>query len=277
MLGLGLVIDVNIVNILCERLNQIEVIEYVLNNYNIDVNEISFATIEIMFRSGLMKNVLILLYNHGMLINKFIEVMLENYCYLEYNVDFMKYIYNEFCDNDNINLDNEMISKMLKMYLTLELLEINDVEYLIQRGADPRYNNDEILKIICQIPGEKLNLVKYLVEECGCDVNSNNSAALERAILNNYETITKYLLDKQSIITDSVITNAIHSTSNKKYIDLLIQYGVSMDRMTQIFLKSLGSGKIIFLKKMINRNINLNYHIEICDLNDLNDPNGHKS
>lgn len=219
----------SIIQTICKT-QSIEVIQFILENYDIDIEHIN------------LKNILTnwdkfcVFYDLGIPIETFLNNLLtQNYM----NADFTKcakFIYQEIVRN-NIYLDGEIMSKILSKYLRLNILELVDVEYLVDRGADARYDNDKNLIVICDYAKENLPLIEYFVDICGCDINIDQSSPLYHAIRRKHTNIIYYLLNKQCIITDSVIEATLYG--HLEYVSVLIEYGATIYDFGRICVENL--------------------------------------
>lgn len=126
--------------------------------------------------------------------------------------------------------NSKILSQVLNLAIQHNIIDLNDIIYLVENGADPRYGNDDNLVRICKAnPNEKIiEIIDYLIHTCQCDVNSRNSKALAKAILYDDDRVVKYLLENGAIITDRVIESVIY---NGHHFKLLLQFGADVNVM----------------------------------------------
>lgn len=105
------------------------------------------------------------------------------------------------------------------------------IRMLVDLGADPC--RESIFLEACEHL-DNAEIIRYFIEECGCDINMKNSEALYRSLINCYNryNIFKLLLDMGIKVSDWAIDEAIQR--GNEYINPLIDYGVPPDRIATI-------------------------------------------
>lgn len=124
---------------------------------------------------------------------------------------------------DSLILSNLLYCLMLNVNRELTLVDINQ---FIQFGADPRYNNDSLFIRSCQ----KLSpdIILFFLNDCGCDINAQNSEALIEAA-NNCPSNIKLLLELGINITDDFIEILPPDLLDTDFIDMMAKYGANME------------------------------------------------
>ncbi|ORX42663.1 ankyrin [Piromyces finnis] len=136
------------------------------------------------------------------------------------NVNLVKYLIEAIGLDINIKDRHEKIPFHYACYKGNE----NIVKYLIKNGVDPRIKNDYgrmSLHFVCGAEKENINLVKYLIEDIGLDINIQNKdgcTPLHYACEQGNENIVKYLIEKGA---DTSIKNnngriSLHCTCKAK-------------------------------------------------------------
>lgn len=125
---------------------------------------------------------------------------------------------------DVVNTGNQ--SEINKRFIGQMIYEhtLDEIKFMIENGADPRYNNDEAFLRICT--SRDLNIPLYFINDCNADVNVNNSIALEYAIEFGNINNVKLLLESGINITDEAIrkTGTARNANPVEIIRLLMDY-----------------------------------------------------
>jgi len=95
------------------------------------------------------------------------------------------------------------------------------VEDLIEKGADPKYRGSYALQTAAV--GGHLEVVKYLVEECGCDINNNLPA--QQALYAGHLHVVKYLVSKGASLGKSFQEIPLAAQTDKETIEFLHENG----------------------------------------------------
>ena len=121
-------------------------------------------------------------------------------------------------------LDPILLSKFLTTlahYYPSGLITIDFMQKLIMMGLDIHCDDDLLFLNIINL--NNLSLVKFFVEDLGCDINTHDSMALVTAIRYSRSDIIEYLLDSEIKITDNALTE-IFIIDEPKFYQLLLKY-----------------------------------------------------
>lgn len=155
--------------------------------------------------------------------------LVENFddpIFLSYNVDVLVQYLNE---GELEKAHQYFMNKLMYYGLT-----VDDLKIAIANGLDVHYNNDDIFIASCCLLDHSFAL--YLIQNHGIDINAQNSKALENAVRNIRYKTTEILLENGCNIpaTDKIIEMALCAGSD--YLDLLMKYGISSERMFKVFI-----------------------------------------
>ena len=89
--------------------------------------------------------------------------------------------------------EKQMSSLNLLLVKKAEKGDLNEVKYLVEKGADIHAESEYALRMSARYG--RLNVVKYLVEK-GADINANSDNALEESALSGHLSIVKFLVEK---------------------------------------------------------------------------------
>lgn len=141
------------------------------------------------------------------------------------------------------------LTGLLELYISLcsDLIDLETIQMLVELGANPR--DKAIFLSACQYIRDP-KIVSYFIHDCHCDINMDNSLGLFQAIINDNYDIVMLLLESGITITEECLYKMYaRSLAKTKYIDLLIQYGVSADKIASIIIdNSLPALKILASK-----------------------------
>lgn len=156
----------------------------------------------------------------------------------------------------------DIIEKTPELFISSEILSdilinncyrlsFENIKFMVELGANPIHH--DVLEYACQC--EDSQILLYLINECGCDVNAEDSEYLSSAIQNNYLINIKILLDAGIKISDDDIYYALgHDEST----NLLIQYGVDPERIGKILIDCIiEKYSIPFVKLLMDNKVDL--------------------
>lgn len=147
------------------------------------------------------------------------------------------------------------IEKIISLLTTVESLNIDDLQYLVNTGLDLTHNNDKLFAHVCENCDSEL--VKYMVNECGGNVH--NSEMVLNMIRNGKIDNVIILLDHGIEISDLHIEAAV---MYPKLIKMFIDYGVDVNRVANIFVKDLVCDTTECIELFINNGIDFNSVME---------------
>ena len=171
-------------------------------------------------------------------------------------------------------IDPIFLSKLLYclMFNKDRLPNLNEFQQFVQLGVDPRYDDDVFFIMSCRAPSQELIL--FLVNNYGCDVNARNSVALLHAIKScpdNIKILFKLGIDiNYDTMNDSYIYDHFY---DNEFIDLLISCGADIYKIANIAIKPLECHHIKILRKLINSGVDMNKLIAECDSQSIDPPN----
>ena len=124
-----------------------------------------------------------------------------------------------------------------RMYFSLNhagrpknILTVDLMQKFILMGIDVHHDNDHIFLDACAL--NDLSMVKFFVEDLGCDINAHDSAALIVAIRKSRNDIIEYLLDAGIKISDNTI-HEIFIVHEPKLFQLLLKYYGNTESIAQ--------------------------------------------
>lgn len=129
------------------------------------------------------------------------------------------------------NYDPKCLTLFLKKIIIEQINSpnmFNYVKILVDLGANPR--EESIIMDAC-IYSNNAEIIRYLVNECNCDIKSVSLNKAINTVGNNIDVV-KLLLEMGIEIDNEAIYEAIHC--GNEYIDLLIDHGVSTERIAAI-------------------------------------------
>ena len=107
----------------------------------------------------------------------------------------MKKILKEGKITEIIPLLNQTYNKNVILSFVCEFGHLEVVKYLVEEcGVDVRVNDDHAIK--CASADGRLNIVKYLVEKCGVNARAQNDFAVSEASKYGHLEVVKYLIEK---------------------------------------------------------------------------------
>ena len=110
------------------------------------------------------------------------------------------------------------------------ILTVDLVQKFVSMGLDVHHDNDHIVLDVCAL--NDLSMVKFFVEDLGCDINAHDSAALIVAIRKSRNDTIEYLLDAGIKISDNTI-HEIFIVHEPKLFQLLLKYYDNSELITQ--------------------------------------------
>ena len=173
--------------------------------------------------------------------------------------NFVEFVKEAFAQTNN-NWEN--INEMFLQILISHSCSIEEINIMIEHGADILYKNGSAFCYICQ--NKDINVLLYFLEKYAPDVNSIKSSYLYRSMTDDAFQI---LIDKGLIINDNIIYELLSWDPMQydykkiqlgKKIEILIKNGVSISKLIDIYLSETSYMSFIssfLLKKIINTNI----------------------
>ena len=133
-------------------------------------------------------------------------------------------------------------------------LSFDDIKTLISLGANPRYKNDSVLFNYW----DKLDRqwLEYFINECGCDINVNDSSLLSTIYDGDINEV-KLLLDFGCKITDKIISWAFDN-NDIECLKLFIEYGVDPERIGRLFMERVLDNRESVAKFLLQSNVDIN-------------------
>ena len=169
-----------------------------------------------------------------------------------------------------------MLNGFLHKIYNCHKLKLKQIKILVGAGANPRYNDDIFFVFSCQY--DDIRSVIYFLDECGANINAQNSGALCNAIRYDQYEITKLLLDLEIEVTDKAISfsftkDEIFSLDSEieatdKIFSLIIGH-VNLDRIANVFVRivfTAGGGAnrakyLNYAKILIRTGVDINQYI----------------
>ena len=111
-----------------------------------------------------------------------------------------------------------------KFFVTVcQYTSMAGIRYMVDRGANPRYNNDEPFVMACLNSSE---VVRYFINEHGVNINAHDGQGIINAIYKGKIETIKILLDQGIPVTENMIKSSIHTNieNHTLIIDLFLQY-----------------------------------------------------
>lgn len=133
-----------------------------------------------------------------------------------------------------------ILGNLVHSILSAKDIDLEDVLFLVELGADLKSNANELFMSACRYPN--VDLIQYIIEECQCDINYDNSIGLVYAMETENDDIVELLLEYNIKISDRVISLA---PWNMYYLEKLINYGVDPYRIVNVLLNSTEKAKLI--------------------------------
>lgn len=194
-----------------------------------------------------------LLLDHNININLFLQMCGKKFPCID-SAEYLISILPQYVAN--YTYDKELLNKVLRNYISHSREpKLESIRILVEHGADPNSTDDlPLVHIISKKMEENLTikLLDYLINSCNYDINVNNSSALCTAISYDKMAVIVFLLELGSEISDGCIEYAINS---ERCLDLLIQYGISLDKICQVFMSKMPNRWLI--KKLIDNGIDI--------------------
>ena len=219
----------------------------------------SLITDEIILNSIQQPNKLDHLLSIGLDINKIIYIVtITNTPSYWINIDIYQYLIDKaiqlhmYLSQNGISILSNFIEQ--HSYYGISCAKI---KLLIEIGIDIHINDDGFfVKSCCKNDFEVLT---YLLDDCGCNINAHNSNALQNAIrYSKFDTIT-FLLERGININEKILRSA---SRYSKIMQLFIDHGINLEQLTCNIMAKLDKNDwIMQLKILVQNNIDLNYAI----------------
>lgn len=164
-------------------------------------------------------------------------------------------------NNTLICFDTNNLNKFLENRISIFNLE--SIKEFIKLGANPRFNNDSIFVRSCGVQKQVSEIPLYFLNNCECDVNAQNSNALQNSIVCWNIDISKILLDFGANVSNTHISAAI--SAGFDYVSLLLDYGAPLESIGQAYLDSMWDFDVA--KLFISRGGSLDALIQKTNLN----------
>lgn len=110
------------------------------------------------------------------------------------------------------------------------ILTTDLVQKIILMGLDVHFDGDNLFLLVCAL-GD-LSMVKFFLEDLGCDINAHDSSALVAAIRKCRVDTAEYLLDSGIKISNRLI-NEIFIVHNPIFFQLLLKYSDDKESIAQ--------------------------------------------
>ena len=185
----NIIIKYNINDIVLYFIDNKEIIQYLFENYNVDINYQNS-----IFLNKAVKN------------NNLVDFLLDNKINLQNNE-----LLNTASKVGNLKIVKLIIEEKTQPEKNLALIKASKnghleiVKFLIDNDANIHTENDEALFVA--VENDHLDIVKFLIDN-GIDI-LNNTTILNKILNNKNLDIFNYLLDKGAIITDQLLFHAI--------------------------------------------------------------------
>lgn len=138
---------------------------------------------------------------------------------------------------------------------------VEEIRYLVDNGANPRFNNDKPFVMCCRC--NSVDVLLLFINEYGANINGQDGEALTMAVREkNYEAF-KFLIESGITVSDKLIETVFRSNENK-FIQIMIEFGVPVERIAKIYWKYLISEFDFVINKLnlFNKNgLDLNQSI----------------
>lgn len=125
---------------------------------------------------------------------------------------------NKYYEKGNKDKINELFINST-CYGSEESSQVDEMQFMIDRGANPRIDND---LVFAKHGAPTIDIYK-LLSSYGADINAHNSSALDNAISMGKNDCVEYLLQKDSNVTENIVKNAVN-WNNTIAMDLLHKY-----------------------------------------------------
>ena len=251
------------------RTHRAEIIKMLLDNYHINIEKYNNDLNKIATRIGFEDDTLKLLLDNGLVPNKellecrLLRNNIQEINLFDYGIELSSLLH--ICQNvyrrdmgrikdqtvhyilDCIKMSNEildpiLLAKSLEVFIYYCQISIDEINMMIDKEVDIRYNNDIFMVNMCRWPD--VNVLKYLIEVCHCDVNAHNSIGLYNTIYRGYNEEKRdcteninYLLELGCKISDETIGVAI--ITKAELLKLFIDYGTDPVRIASMINQSL--------------------------------------
>lgn len=209
----------------CFTHKDIDFAKYLVENLAINVNNFSFEGIS--FNDCNNPDLVKILLDYGLKLSAntrvFYRIPNTNIIklFLDYGVDINEILkFNtpqidkralnlliEEIKKSNCTIKKEYLDQILLINYEISELSLNQIITLVDAGANPRINDDYPFITACSYCD--LDVVKYFLYECGCDINVRNSDALTVAIAEEHYVLAKFLIECGIKITDNTIRQCL--------------------------------------------------------------------
>jgi len=131
--------------------------------------------------------------------------------------------------------DQDAVDKYFidKMHYNLLLQQI---EFMIDHGANPRYNNDKPFVLSCA--NIDINVPRYFINNWNVDINAHDGEAMMNAMYEERLATIKLLLDCNITLTDGVITTSVELRLLDT-IELFINYSVDPQHIGKLYMEKM--------------------------------------
>ncbi len=154
-------------------------------------------------------------------------------------------------------IDQDVLNRIIKSYPIYSKLTLQDVKILV----DPQCCNDDIFLLSCN--SDNIEITKYLLHDCNCDINAKDSQALCTAMNLKNNNMCKFLIDSGIKISDRIITISVNDTKN---LHLLLENGLSAQYIAKKIFSDLNinsyvnsSGNFIpYCKELVKYGVDFN-------------------
>ena len=131
--------------------------------------------------------------------------------------------------------DKELLEEyFLTIVRFWNLNTLESVKYMVSRGVNPRMQNDKPFIIACGTTPQRMS---YFLDECGADLDAQDSRGLIRAIACDCRYNIIALLNRGITITENVILMAFKEDYNFDTIELFLNCRVDHAYLTRLYIK----------------------------------------
>ncbi len=235
----------------CLKNNNMELTKYIIKNYGIyfefiDIFEKNLDDpdmLKLLIDRGYIwhKNVLKCLFikpnnidmllEHGVDLTKIIEhvpYFIQSNGGFNVNKTIIEILIDKI-KNSKFNIDQELLTRFLVGCYNVYKLSLEQIKILVDLGANPNHSQDIMFIKSCGY-GD-IDVIKYFLYECGCDINTQKSLALIRAILVKKYDVVTFLLESGISIPDLAL---VKSLIDQDCLKIFLNNGVCAHRIAKI-------------------------------------------
>ncbi|XWV26383.1 putative ankyrin repeat protein [Tupanvirus soda lake] len=169
----------------------------------------------------------------------------------------------DYSEIDNIIITDKNEANKYFLDLCLYTRNLDVIKYMVDSGIDPRQSDDQAFVNACVI--NDFNIISYLVNHCGANVNAQNGKGLKNLMGHFSENSIKFMIDNGAIVTDVVIFEAIQE-SDIISLQALIKYGIDPNQISRVYWNYMSIHSSFDIKIMncfIKNNVDLNQSLTL--------------